>query len=105
MYKFQRHLLAQNLWSEHMHIKLEEEREDEFLILPLTNFSFTKAVLLLRELTSRGTIPCIEQKYTKTLWHTLYRLTSLSSKKQSEDYDVLLNRHVVWSIHRDIATL
>jgi hypothetical protein len=30
-----------------MHIKLEEEIDDEFLILPLANFSFTKAVLSL----------------------------------------------------------
>jgi hypothetical protein len=28
-----------------MNIKLEEERDDEFLILPLANFSFAKAVL------------------------------------------------------------
>jgi hypothetical protein len=47
MYKFRYHLLlSQTLWSEHMHIKLEEERDDEFLILPLANVSFTKAVLL-----------------------------------------------------------
>lgn len=105
MYKFQCHLLSQNLWSERMHIKLEEERDDEFLILPLANFSFTKAVLSLCELTSSGTVPRIEQKYTKTLRHTLYRSISLPSNKQSEDYDVLLSRHVVWTIHRDIVTV
>lgn len=64
MYLFQYHLLSQNLWSEHMHIKLEEERDDEFLILPLANVSFTKAFLSLCELTSSGTVPCIEQKHT-----------------------------------------
>jgi len=25
--------------------------------------------------------------------------------KQSEDYDVYLSRHVVWTIHRDIVTV
>jgi len=54
MNKFQYHLLSQNLWSEHMHTKLEEEQDYEFLILPLANFSFTKAVLSLCELTSAG---------------------------------------------------
>jgi len=55
MYKFQYHLLSQNLWSEHIYIKLEEERDDEFLILPLADFPFTKAVLSLCALTSRRT--------------------------------------------------
>jgi len=105
MYKFQYHLFSQNLWSEHMHIKLEEERDDEFLIIPLANFSFTKAGLSLSELTSSGTVPCTEQKHTKTLWHTLYRSISLPSNKQSEDYDALLSRHVVWAIHRDTVTV
>jgi len=45
------------------------------------------------------------QTHTKTLWHTLYRLISLSSKKQSEDHGVLLSRHVVWTIHRDNVTV
>jgi len=67
MYKFQYHLLSQNLWSEHMHTKLVEEQDYEFLIPPLANFSFTKAVLSFCELTSSGTVPGIEQKQTNTL--------------------------------------
>jgi hypothetical protein len=95
MYKFQYYLLSQNLRSEHMHIKLEEERDDEFLILPLANFSFS-----LCELTSRGTYHASNRNTQNFVAYFLP-----INYKQSEDYDVYLSRHVVWNIHRDIVTV